>query len=367
MSMEEVNERFPLSKYKTWRSTREAEGLPTAGGVTAPPSRAASMKDEAIGDDNGSSTDTTRPATALSLAQQDHANATSTVRPGSPDATEGAANQEQTAEKPQGERRPSESTPSAADVNRNASVVTIDDEDEDDPIRTAAPPEMLAVPGDTCAICLDTLEDDDDVRGLTCGHAFHAACVDPWLTSRRACCPLCKADYYIPKPRTEGTEDATQPTGRRSATRGIAQPPPVWIGGRAGMAFGRPRLIFAGPRFFLTDDGRNTYSATPSRQERRRREQDVFYQDPTAQRQQQETVSANGGSGGGGDGWRSRLPAMPNVRLPRFGRSGGSQQAASGEVGTVDAVGTTTPAELEEGNNRTGTGHTTYRMNLHGG
>ncbi|TKA82242.1 hypothetical protein B0A55_01684, partial [Friedmanniomyces simplex] len=40
MSMEEVNERFPLTKYKTWCASREAEGLPAAGGVTAPPSRA---------------------------------------------------------------------------------------------------------------------------------------------------------------------------------------------------------------------------------------------------------------------------------------------------------------------------------------
>ncbi|PVH16258.1 uncharacterized protein CXQ87_004130 [Candidozyma duobushaemuli] len=48
----------------------------------------------------------------------------------------------------------------------------------------------------SCAICLDTYEPDDVVRGLICGHVFHAECVDPWLTRRRACCPICKRDYY---------------------------------------------------------------------------------------------------------------------------------------------------------------------------
>lgn len=47
-----------------------------------------------------------------------------------------------------------------------------------------------------CAICLDPFEDDDVVRGLLCGHPFHADCLDPWLTRRRACCPMCKRDYY---------------------------------------------------------------------------------------------------------------------------------------------------------------------------
>ena len=89
-------------------------------------------------------------------------------------------------------------------------------EDEDDPIRMATAPELLAEPGDTCAICLDTLEDDDDVRGLKCGHAFNASCVDPWLTSRRASCPLCKADYYVPKPRPEGEAADQTGSGRRS-------------------------------------------------------------------------------------------------------------------------------------------------------
>ncbi|RAL67998.1 hypothetical protein DID88_008722 [Monilinia fructigena] len=43
MTMDEVNERFPLTKYKNWVANRASEGLPTSGGVTAPPSRAASV------------------------------------------------------------------------------------------------------------------------------------------------------------------------------------------------------------------------------------------------------------------------------------------------------------------------------------
>ncbi|KAF2482599.1 hypothetical protein BDY17DRAFT_232978, partial [Neohortaea acidophila] len=214
MSMEEVNDRFPLTKYKIWRSTREAEGLPAAGGVTAPPSRAASLKDEVMHTEDATSPADDRPTNALELAQQDHANATA-AREDSPHTAADAPSPEKSPVMVKVEAEgasPSASSPTAAaapppETLRNQSITTIpeeDEEDEDDPIRTAAPPEMLAVPGDTCAICLDTLEDDDDVRGLTCGHAFHGACVDPWLTGRRACCPLCKADYYTPKPRADG-------------------------------------------------------------------------------------------------------------------------------------------------------------------
>ena len=342
MSMEEVNERFPLTKYKTWRSTREAEGLPAAGGVTAPPSRAASLKCETgtIDGDTRHSEETARPATALSIAQQDHVNAELVARPISPDATEGASSQDKAPEKEAA--APNETATIAdptLDPHRNDSIATIEEDDEDDPIRTAAPPEMLAAPGDSCAICLDTLEDEDDVRGLTCGHAFHAACVDPWLTSRRACCPLCKADYYIPKPRPDGTDDPNAPGRRRSRGTLPAQPPPIWIGGRGAMTF-RPRLIIAGPRFFMNDAaGRDMDGATPRRNERLRREADTMYQDPAAQRQHQETVGV-GGSGG----WRSRLPS---VRLSRFGRRN-QQEESSGQHGPIEETGApTTPNELE--------------------
>jgi hypothetical protein len=49
----------------------------------------------------------------------------------------------------------------------------------------------------SCAICIDTFEPQDQVRGLICGHVFHQECLDPWLIKRKACCPMCKRDYYL--------------------------------------------------------------------------------------------------------------------------------------------------------------------------
>lgn len=48
----------------------------------------------------------------------------------------------------------------------------------------------------SCTICLDAFEPEELVRGLICGHVYHSDCLDPWLTRRRACCPMCKRDYY---------------------------------------------------------------------------------------------------------------------------------------------------------------------------
>ena len=234
--MDEVNQRFPLTKYKTWRATREKEGLPTAGGITSPPSRPASIK--GIGDETGPSSRNPsrddRSSLSRSALPNPQLSPTRTVQP--PEPINVAPANEPSYDIIISEKMKEPTTQTTA--LRKASA-TGDEDEDDDPIRHAAPPELLATPGDTCAICLDTLEDDDDVRGLTCGHAFHAACVDPWLTGRRACCPLCKADYYIPKPRPEGEQtQESQAGGRRSG--GMAglrlnlpqSPQNTWLGGR---------------------------------------------------------------------------------------------------------------------------------------
>ena len=124
MSMEEVNERFPLTKYKTWRSSREAEGLPAAGGVDASSSRAGSLKDvEGVvaAKEGRQSDDTARPPTALSMAREEHDHATTAGQESSSSVNhEKHGSNTETHEKP-------ESGSTAAD--RSTSVATAAEED----------------------------------------------------------------------------------------------------------------------------------------------------------------------------------------------------------------------------------------------
>ncbi|KAJ5675877.1 hypothetical protein N7462_008774 [Penicillium macrosclerotiorum] len=225
MTMDEVNDRFPLTKYKVWRSSRANQGLPTEGGITAPNSRPPSVKD-----DGGvvstpvctSATAAISPASELDRAQFNASNLShhdSHSNSNIPLTDEKGSSIAAMTSVQQGIGGSiAEEKWQSSMINEN---IDLEEDDEDgDQIRKAVPAELLPNPGDSCAICLDTIEDDDDIRGLACGHAFHASCVDPWLTSRRACCPLCKADYYIPKPRPQGTEGASNSDrqGRRQAS-----------------------------------------------------------------------------------------------------------------------------------------------------
>lgn len=199
MTMDEVNAKFPMRKYKTWVSERATEGLPTAGGVSVSPSRANSIRqaDSILPEDatvkSRLSTDVHPADVSITAAAEPNKHDEKGCDIGSVAAEELS----QTTTYRRSEERP-------GPLRRTSSQ----EEDDDEHIDAALPPDCLATPGDSCAICIDTLEDDDDIRGLTCGHAFHAVCLDPWLTSRRACCPLCKADYFTPKPRPHQECDA---------------------------------------------------------------------------------------------------------------------------------------------------------------
>ncbi|PTB75318.1 hypothetical protein M440DRAFT_1439860 [Trichoderma longibrachiatum ATCC 18648] len=46
-----------------------------------------------------------------------------------------------------------------------------------------------------CAICLETLRDDDPIRLLPCDHIFHSACLAKWFLKKHETCPLCKASF----------------------------------------------------------------------------------------------------------------------------------------------------------------------------
>ncbi|KAF2198119.1 hypothetical protein GQ43DRAFT_483568 [Delitschia confertaspora ATCC 74209] len=352
MSMDEVNERFPLTKYKAWKASREDEGLPAEGGITtAPPSRAASLKE--VGGimrksvDDGGSND--RPATALSNRPETPiGKSAAEQQPTSPKEKESATALEKEVG-PEIEKKDKAKAPELVQVETVSSHYApakpgdehdhdAEDSDEDDAIAMAATPEAYAEPGDNCAICLDALENEDDVRGLTCGHAFHAGCLDPWLTSRRACCPLCKSDYYIPKPRPEGeTVGPAVSGGRRAHVTGLRSPTApaaTWVvnGGR-GNPFTRPRVVFVNTRDLNSNANSQRYGLQgmfdrPTR--RNRSGNRVTPPQPTAS----------------GPGWRARLaanrPSM-SVLWPRRNRGDGS-------TGSNNDPGQATPSQLEAGN-----------------
>lgn len=244
MSMDEVNDRFPLQKYKAWRSTRADEGLPTAGGISAPSSRAHSLKDEnkaftiAADGDSPIAISTEKGEHCTVLQTSDHVRNVET-RFKELDKTERQSHAEDNLSRTCPDNASIKMNAISGDpvANQRQDYSFVEDVDDiDSQIRTSLSAELLPNLGDSCAICLDMIEDDDDIRGLTCGHAFHASCVDPWLTSRRACCPLCKADYHVPKPRPDPFEQSAlgERIARQSANRMPvpSQPQAVFLGGR---------------------------------------------------------------------------------------------------------------------------------------
>ncbi|KIW21326.1 hypothetical protein PV08_01906 [Exophiala spinifera] len=323
MSMDEVNEKFPLIKYKTWRSNRADEGLPTAGGINNA-SRPASIHNQPRESKDAKESTELAPTHTISTIEEEK-----------PQDQHGTA--EVVGEKSRADTRPATPTrPKSAQSTAAESPiqkVTSNYEDEDDEqIQTAVPAEQLPDPGDACAICIDTIEDDDDIRGLHCGHAFHASCVDPWLTSRRACCPLCKADYYVPKPRPEG------PNGEglnRTGTNSEIQPPPgTFTLAHNGRGARRPAMVIPGRFMSIVYHDRDRHGFPVVVRAERRGPQDQNQQrdmDRDFQRSNPPQSTS----------WRSRIPGF---RILGRGRAAAPTQIAPAHSDTQP-----TPSQLEAG------------------
>lgn len=341
MGIEEVNEKFPMMKYKNWVAARVREGLPTTGGI----SRANSIRsvDGVVPSKERDSVDqqSTRNA-AVANSPEPPVDGPPQIDPRtSSEKNRSQDNTDGTTAVPGQTSEPRPATPNNPPTTiRHADS---DDDDDDDHINEALPPECIGTSGDTCAICIDTLEDDDDVRGLTCGHAFHAVCVDPWLTSRRACCPLCKADYYTPKPRPPQVEGVTSPRDRagfgdtgRSGTRANLPnaPQPTWYNFRGN-----------GMRFFVSSDSQPRQpNARRHRQPRRVPQQPVprVATPPTA-----EVTTPSEPQGQSGRGVFSFRPSLPRILFPASRRVAENQ--STNEAPMASGANNVTPSDLEAG------------------
>ncbi|KAK3902620.1 hypothetical protein C8A05DRAFT_43988 [Staphylotrichum tortipilum] len=344
MPIDEVNEKFPMVKYKTWVSSRAQEGLPTRGGVTAPTSRPNSIRDaDGIAQDLA-------PKERMSTDERPTTSAAPVTTPTKPESETASKAVPQSEEKPEvhsPQHAPKESTSSTvggaprasveshrdaegAMAQKHMSQISHDDEEEDEHIDAALPPECMGTSGDTCAICIDTLEDDDDVRGLTCGHAFHAACIDPWLTTRRACCPLCKTDYYTPKPRPP------PPEGAADGTTGVVQVN-LSSNSRSNDRINLPSR----PRQALFIFGR--IDQTNQRADGRSRMRDARgQQQPRTSPSPPAPASPAEAPSGGGNFFSGLRNAWPGFRVARTQSNEAGSDAAA-------AATTTTPSQLEAG------------------
>ncbi|CAL9125682.1 unnamed protein product [Musa textilis] len=85
-------------------------------------------------------------------------------------------------------------------------------------VPTSSPPD--------CAVCLSRFRPGDQLRLLpACRHAFHSPCIDAWLLSPAASCPLCRSPVHLPPP-------PPPPPPALPATAPAEEPSPAGGGGR---------------------------------------------------------------------------------------------------------------------------------------
>lgn len=84
-----------------------------------------------------------------------------------------------------------------------------------------------ALGGDECPVCQARLKAGERAIALQqCGHAFHLACLRPWLTRASATCPLCRAEVATPSAAAIAAAATDKREGRNAGTKDEANPGP---------------------------------------------------------------------------------------------------------------------------------------------
>lgn len=67
----------------------------------------------------------------------------------------------------------------------------------------------LPCPIQACSICLCDVEDAESIKELSCGHFYHAPCLDSWLKVKDSC-PACRQPVTAPTPKALRCKRANQ-------------------------------------------------------------------------------------------------------------------------------------------------------------
>ena len=74
-----------------------------------------------------------------------------------------------------------------------------------------------------CAVCMDDVEVGQRQRELRCGHCYHQACIDRWLSKKRSC-PLCVSAVRVAGQPASLSEWAVELSQLAKAPRRVAAP-----------------------------------------------------------------------------------------------------------------------------------------------
>ena len=184
LTVDQINEEFPVMMYKVWKASREEGGLSTESGI-------ATSSMNPLMHDN---LDTTLQNEALARSDTAHAGQCSHKLEATGDVSGISTDNAQAM---------SIMTSSVPSITRHC-------ETKCNNIPHSPRRQLVEVVEDKCAICLEVPEDDDVVRSLKCGHCYHQTCIDPWLTNQRGACPLCKLEFYLPsEPHAKAEPEST--------------------------------------------------------------------------------------------------------------------------------------------------------------